>query len=314
LDSAIAHLFQGVEIRETNLSWPEVRRSRLNQVRFCWQLAGKTPPSDWVIATHTPTTIPALMAARRIGKKGRAGWLCMDYLKMFAGRPLERWLFIRAPRFFERILVISRAIQEEISEQSGIESFVVGLGLSDEHLLFADKEKQPMVSAPVLMTITDSRPRKGMADFLRAITILKAELPDFQTVIVSKEKLNLSPELTLEVVTHPSREELVRLYERATLFVFSSWGEGFGLPPLEAMAVGTPVVLTDSSGVGEYALHESNCLLVPTQRPELLAGAIKRMLTDSNLYHRCQLEGIRTARRFTWDRSLDLVEAALRLH
>lgn len=64
------------------------------------------------------------------------------------------------------------------------------------------------------------------------------------------------------------------------VFVFPSLVEGFGLPPLEAMACGAAVILTDSGGVREYARHDTNCLLVPPGDVAAIARAVERLTTD----------------------------------
>lgn len=64
------------------------------------------------------------------------------------------------------------------------------------------------------------------------------------------------------------------------VFVFPSWVEGFGLPPLEAMACGAAVIVTDSGGVREYARDGDNCLLVPAGDVAALARAIERVSTE----------------------------------
>ena len=89
-------------------------------------------------------------------------------------------------------------------------------------------------------------------------------------------------------------------------------GEGFGLPPLEAMACGAPVVLTDSGGVRDYARHEDNCLLVPPRDPQALAAAMLRILTDPVLADCLRRAGPPTTARFTWEAAVDRFEAALR--
>ncbi|NUN97501.1 MAG: glycosyltransferase family 4 protein, partial [Candidatus Omnitrophica bacterium] len=84
-----------------------------------------------------------------------------------------------------------------------------------------------------------------------------------------------------------------------------------GLPPLEAMACGTPVVLTDSVGVREYAMHEGNCLMVPPGDPSALASAIRRALEDRALRERLAENGLATVPRFTWENMVEDFDSAL---
>jgi glycosyltransferase involved in cell wall biosynthesis len=100
-------------------------------------------------------------------------------------------------------------------------------------------------------------------------------------------------------------EELSRYYRSLDLFVFPSLFEGFGLPPLEAMACGVPVVLTDCGGVSEFAVHEENCLIVPTRDSGALAAAIRRMIDSPELRERLRTKGLETARQFTWENTVE---------
>jgi len=92
--------------------------------------------------------------------------------------------------------------------------------------------------------------------------------------------------------------DLPALYTLADLFVYPSMYEGFGLPPLEAMACGTPVVASAASSLPEVVGEAG--LLVPPTDTEALAGAIERALTDSELRAELREKGFAQARRFDW--------------
>ena len=117
--------------------------------------------------------------------------------------------------------------------------------------------------------------------------------------------------MPFQYVHRPTRSELADLYRACDLFVSASWREGFGVPPLEAMACAAPVVLTDSGGVREYARHEENCLMVPPRDPVALADAMLRVLTEPDLAERLRRNGPPTAARFTWEQAVDRFERAL---
>jgi glycosyltransferase involved in cell wall biosynthesis len=159
------------------------------------------------------------------------------------------------------------------------------------------------------MYLGDSRPRKGLAEFLAAMDLVRRDT-QAHLLIVSKEPLSVTP-TDCEIVIKPRRDKLPALYRRSDVFVFPSWGEGFGLPPLEAMACGVPVVLTDSRGVHEYARPEQNCLMVPPQNIDVLAQAIRRVLSDHTLAQALAQAGVATSAHFRWDACVNRFEVCL---
>jgi glycosyltransferase involved in cell wall biosynthesis len=102
-----------------------------------------------------------------------------------------------------------------------------------------------------------------------------------------------------------SDEDLPSLYSLAAVFAFPSWYEGFGLPVLEAMACGTPVVAADNSSLPEVVGEAG--LMVSAGDTEALANVLVRLLTDDGLRRRLIVAGREQARRFTW------LDAAARL-
>jgi glycosyltransferase involved in cell wall biosynthesis len=109
-----------------------------------------------------------------------------------------------------------------------------------------------------------------------------------------------------------SDEAMARFYQDLDLFVFPSLFEGLGLPPLEAMACGTPVVLTDCVGVRQYAEPETNCLMVPVSDPPALAREIRRAYLDPDLRARLIRGGLDTAHHCTWVTMVEDFQAAIR--
>jgi glycosyltransferase involved in cell wall biosynthesis len=95
------------------------------------------------------------------------------------------------------------------------------------------------------------------------------------------------------------------LYERAALFVLPSFHEGFGLPVLEAMSLGIPVVSSNRGSLPEV-LGNAGLLVDPDDR-EALTAAMRRMLSDDDLRRACGAAGRERARQFTWRASADIL-------
>jgi len=103
------------------------------------------------------------------------------------------------------------------------------------------------------------------------------------------------------VIGHVSTDDLVTLYSGAACFVFTSAYEGFGLPPLEAMACGTPAVVFDNSSLREVS--GGAAVVVPDGNIASMAAAINSLLDDAGERERRQADGLAWAARFTWQRA-----------
>ncbi len=103
------------------------------------------------------------------------------------------------------------------------------------------------------------------------------------------------------VIGHVSTADLVTLYTAAECFVFTSAYEGFGLPPLEAMACGTPAVVFDNSSLPEVS--GAAAVVVPDGDTTAMAQAVSRLLADAAEHDRRRTEGLAWAATFTWHRA-----------
>lgn len=98
---------------------------------------------------------------------------------------------------------------------------------------------------------------------------------------------------------HVSDTDLPLLYNAATVFVYPSLYEGFGIPVIEAMACGVPVVTSNVSSLPEVAGDAA--ILVNPQDPEEIASGIYQIMTDKGLYKNLQERGFKQAGKFTWE-------------
>lgn len=183
--------------------------------------------------------------------------------------------------------------------------------VKDPARLEAVRRKYSM-APPYLLSVGNLQPRKNLATLLEAYGVAKAEgRISHQLVIVGGQGWQgarvleqvKAQGLEGEVVLtgYVPTEDLPSLYSGADLFVYPSLYEGFGLPPLEAMACGTPVVASNAASLPEV-LGDSAWLVDPHDVREL-ASTILRILGDSALARRFSGLGLAHARRFSWDRT-----------
>jgi len=155
------------------------------------------------------------------------------------------------------------------------------------------------------------QPRKNFITLIEAFADLRFAICDLHLVIVggkgwlyegifaTVERLGLEDKVVFPGFV--ADEALPALYNLADLFVFPSLYEGFGLPPLEAMACGTPVVTSNSSSLPEVVGEAG--LMVEATDIETLTEAMRRVLEDSALRARMIAKGLEQARKFTWEKA-----------
>ncbi|GAB6181511.1 hypothetical protein JCM14036_28300 [Desulfotomaculum defluvii] len=102
------------------------------------------------------------------------------------------------------------------------------------------------------------------------------------------------------VVVNPPQPILGDIYRQAQIYICASEYETFPLPPLEAMACGTPVITTANDGALAYAVDRENCLYFTCGDTDQLANKIITLLEDQGLYNHLQQNGYKTASRFQW--------------
>ena len=164
-----------------------------------------------------------------------------------------------------------------------------------------------------ILSLGTLEPRKNYQRLVEALALLrqKPETEGWQLVIAGEkgwlygpffrrlEELGLEHEVIL--LGHVPNEDLPALYSAATLFVFPSLYEGFGLPPLEAMACGTPVVCSRASSLPEVGGRAAR-YVNPTSTEEI-AQAIHEVLVDEVLQEEMRERGVEQAKRFSWERA-----------
>jgi glycosyltransferase involved in cell wall biosynthesis len=135
------------------------------------------------------------------------------------------------------------------------------------------------------------------------LLIIGDEISKHATLRRAVHRLNLHKHVRfLGFVPDPT---LAVLYRLAAAFVFPSLYEGFGLPPLEAMASGTPVITSNVSSLPEVVGDAA--ILIDPYDPEAIADAMRRLLSDPVLRADMSRRGLARARHFSWERSIQRV-------
>jgi glycosyltransferase involved in cell wall biosynthesis len=179
------------------------------------------------------------------------------------------------------------------------------------------------VNSPYVLYAGNIRPQKNLPRLIEAFAVAKAELrgnPEFDQLklLVIGEALDRHADLRRAVVRARVREDVRFLgfvpspvlrvfYSRASAFLFPSLYEGFGLPPLEAMAHGTPVLTSNVSSLPE--VFQDAALLVNPENVFDIARGIRQILTENALRQTLRRRGYERARMYSWEHAARLVHA-----
>jgi glycosyltransferase involved in cell wall biosynthesis len=238
-------------------------------------------------------------------------------------KPLNRWyLNLTLPLFSRRadhIIVVSEATRHDVVDTYGIsrdkmtvvpEAAAPRFTPQPPKVIDAVRQCYQLPES-YLLYVGTIEPRKNLLRLLQVWEKLyrTSEVPPL--VIVGSRGW-LSEDFFTALENSPFRndvlltgfvrdEDLPGLYAAATAFIFPSLYEGFGLPPLEAMACGTPVVCSNTSSLPEV-VGEAALLCDPLDELAL-ADALKRVVSDEDLRDTLRERGLKQAAKFSWDRT-----------
>jgi len=218
----------------------------------------------------------------------------------------------------------SRRDLEEVLKLSPSKLSVIPLGVSERYSPSARDDSPQLlerlaIESPYILNVTNFRPHKNAVTLVRAFAELAAGEPELSLVLAGRhadpvdEILALVERHGLEGRVHLTGPipdaDLPALYAGARMFAFPSRYEGFGLPILEAMASGVPVVCSNTSSLPEVAGDAA--ILVEPDEVSAWRDALGRLATDASLRMRLRDAGLARAREFTWSQSVARILSVL---
>ena len=202
---------------------------------------------------------------------------------------------------------IEKLYQPEIPIQVTFEAVTEDFQPSSKKQVREVKDKFG-IEKPYILSVGTLEPRKNLIILLKAYKILREKGYDYQLVIVGKKGWYFKELLeeiknfgkNIIITGYVSRSELSVFYSGAEVMVFPSLYEGFGLPPLEAMQCGCPVICSNISSLPEIC-GKAAILFDPNKLNELVK-ALQKVLTDDNIRSGMKHEGIKQAGKFSWEK------------
>lgn len=238
-------------------------------------------------------------------------------------RFVYRNLIRRATERARHILTVSEYSKNEIIEHWKIpaERITVTHLAVAQHFKPSSNGGRPDAE-PYILYVGNLHPRKNLVRLLKALVQLNRDSTMTARLKIVGQKAWLYNDIfatlrhhglekCVDFTGYVTDEELVRLYQSATVTVYPSVYEGFGLPVLEAMACGSPVIASGTTSIPEVA-GNAGILIDPTSVEEI-ATAIRRVLSDPTLQSSMRSAGIAQAAKFSWERMARETAAAYRI-
>lgn len=246
----------------------------------------------------------------------------MAYPGRFPGWLAARFLYLlhrRSLRMADRVLAISKQTAGEVTRLFGVPPAHITI-IPMSYIPLGDAPRPVAVPEKFFLFAGVLKKRKNVAGVIRAFAEFRAAHPEYGLVIAGKNEgpyyralVSLSRALGLyehvRFLGYVTNAELAYVYGKAEALVFPSFIEGFGMPVLEAMHAGLPVITSKSGALAEVA--DGAALLVDPQRPDDIARAMSRCVEDPALRADLIRRGAERVRHYSWEKTARAILAAL---
>jgi glycosyltransferase involved in cell wall biosynthesis len=233
----------------------------------------------------------------------------------------SKLLVRRSARRAAQILTVSQYSKDRICEIYGIDASRVSVTPNGVNMnAFAGIDFQCATRdilsqyglKDYILTVGRLEPRKNHINLLKAYAMLKSESPEIPALAIvgqrdfGYEKIfqfieNNNLTSCVKVIEDADSVTLGKLYKSACLFVYPSFAEGFGIPPLEAMAAGCPVICSNTTSMKE--VFSEGAVMIDPLDVESLADAISTSIYDGSSTGRMRERSLVIAERYSWERS-----------
>jgi len=310
------------DFQNTLEMWPKSKVSACNapeySIRELWQVASVANRlgADLFHAPHyvapAGLRIPLVVTIHDL--------IHLKFPEYFAGikRAYARWMLNRACRNARAILTISEQTKADLISMIGAEERKIFITYSGINQRYFDPVSEPGLESfrqrqrlprGYLLYVGNLKPHKNVTGLIRNWANLPNSLRPLLVIVGAKidqyaELRRLAMELgraeEINFVGSLPDEEMPALYQNARALVLPSWYEGFGAPPLEAMASGIPVAVSNRGSLPEIAANAA--LIFDPADDQQFVGSLERILTDEALRQTLIEKGKQRASQFTWAR------------
>jgi glycosyltransferase involved in cell wall biosynthesis len=297
-------------------------KSQMYSIHEQLEMPFKIPKCDAFWSPHYPIPILPIPAKKRITTIHDVNHLVLSKDLSPLQKLYAKWMFFCSTRVSHSILTVSQFSKNEIMKYTGIAStkiFVTHIGIDIEkfhpiHDLDQLNNIRIRYQLPnrFILYVGNVKPHKNIQGILKAFSIMKSKGYQEKLVIVGRKENFLNGinnlnsildelKITNEVIFtgYMSDVDLPYIYNLAKVFVFPSFYEGFGLPPLEAMACGCPVIASNVASLPEVCGNAAE-YVNPCDETDIARG-IAKVIDDETYSQNLINKGREWVRMFNWE-------------
>lgn len=291
------------------------------------QLPSRIPPSDAFWSPHYNIPVLPVRAKRRIVTIHDVFHLAFNNSLPLLQRIYSREMFRRVIKKADKIITVSNSSFNEICRFTAASPELISViyngvdreifRVETERNIFSRIRQKYGLPEQYILSVGSIKPHKNLKRLLLAFRQLEYDVGEIKLVVAGKEEglITRDRESALLIHNDPylknrvmftgwiSQQDLPLFYNMASLFVFPSLYEGFGFPPLEAMACGCPVLVSDIDVMREIC--ENAASYVDPLKVKNIAAGLKGLLMDQALRNRLRESGLRRVTRFDWQESAE---------
>ncbi|MBN1804563.1 MAG: glycosyltransferase family 4 protein [Sedimentisphaerales bacterium] len=284
-------------LRGNKVDWFELHA---RVVRVPWLAERYIPDADVIVATWWET---AYLVSRYNISKGEKFYFAQHY-EVWGG-PKKK--VDESYKLGLRIIVNSGWLKNILEGELGVRTEALILHSPDWDSFYPEsKAKRPNGDIRILLPYRRET-WKGFADGIEVFEKVKKQCPNATLVTFGSKQKNGIPSYA-EHHNKPSNSTLRKIYNSCDIFLFPSWEEGFGMPPMEAMACKVSVVTTNVGAVCEYTIPGETAMVSEPKDIEGLAENIIRLIENKGSRDQIAEKGYDYIRQFSWANAADKLE------
>ncbi|TRZ80983.1 glycosyltransferase family 1 protein [bacterium] len=281
------------DLKATVLSVPSLREKYI-------------PDADIILSTWWET---AYFVKKYSKQKGEKFYFVQDY---------EDWVSKtgRVRKSYQlglKHIVNSSWLKKTLKKMAGTNVESIILHAPDHKQFYPQKIKRKKGIIRILMPYRDEA-RKGTQEGLKIIELVQKKYPNIQLVLFGKRKPEHISRLLDKAEFHlcPVKDELRKLYNSCDIFLYPSLKEGFGMPPMEAMACCIPVVTTNAGAISEYTLPGKTALVSEPGDIKKMAKDIIGLIENPKKRKQIACAGQKYIQNFRWEKATKELEAVFK--